>query len=398
MVDLPNSGWVQLLTDHVRRLRPTLEIAKGLFVDDYFYGEDLIKLLLWERDLMVMPKGDFLDYTRWRHYYQNQRKNIFITAHGNSQERELPYQELVDYISEPTAKIIVKGGILLFQMAPSLSDLTKHNLEAYIKEKQSKGGKAEPKAILRVSSFTKMADGSYSCQLETASYHSQIRTNLTIDYPLPDTSQSLRTMDLGEDRSLRAFEDSILVNSIGVSAVVYYVDKGHRRRYFFMKLRKESEGVFEKMFGSTSGVGSPKVRDDNNKNWEERDFTIVEEITELGVWAKEAMKGEFERETGLKNSESETLRFVPLAFTRELTRGGKPQFFFLIEIRPQTPKLFRKEFRRSEEGLEEFYDSFLKNKASWNSALTPEFYTNLIYALEYFQKQDKLLRAPVHLD
>ena len=236
--------------------------------------------------------------------------------------------------------------------------------------------------ILRLSSFTRHDNTRYDCKLERSTYYYQARTNLTIDYILDgEMTKTLRIIDLASDNNLRPLEDSILVNSIGVSAVVFFRKQGDL--YFFMKYRKGTEGIFGNMFGTTSGVVTlPKGQP----------------VTSLVDYVYNEMRREFYRETGFDEDRDDLpiKDMKLLSFTRELMRGGKPQFFFLIEIDEINETQFRRKFRPSAEGLLEFHDNLYHNN-KYSAVLSPEFATNIIYALQFFQNQEKLKTDPVIL-
>lgn len=150
-----------------------------------------------------------------------------------------------------------------------------------------------------------------------------------------------------------------------------------------MKLRHDSEGVFERMFSSVSGV-MQLVRD--------------ERISELVSYAQKEIRREFYRETGLEDDNEFIVSVKPLALTRELVRAGKPQFFFLIQVderRIHEDRDIRARFRQSAEGLDEFYDDLISNKASFNRSLSPELAMNLVYSFQYFQQTEKQPRLPI---
>jgi len=212
--------------------------------------------------------------------------------------------------------------------------------------------------ILRMSSLAKESENLYHCKLQRSTYYYQVRTNLTIDYPLlGQMGNTLRALDLTPEGKLPSLEKSALVNSIGVSAVVFFW-KG-RDLYFLMKYRKPTEAVYPNMFGTTSGV-----------------VTIPpgQPVRSLTDYVTSEMRREFYRETGFdEDRDNRPIKnMILLSFVRELIRGGKPQFFFLIEIDEITEKQFRRKFRTSAEGLEEFYDNPYHNN-KYSTALSPEF-------------------------
>ena len=251
-------------------------------------------------------------------------------------------------------------------MSESLKLLTQKNLDKFKKEKP----KTTDGPILRMKSLNQLPDNNYECILEKATYFDQARTNLSLDFPLERSDdKTLRLKDMDGQNNLRTLEESLMANTIGVSGVVYF--RKNNRLYFFMALRKEL-GVFEQMFGTTSGVvEQPKL------------------CYELTQYATSEMEREFTLETGLNSKVIKSV--IPLALTRELIRGGKPQFFFLIEIHKVESHDFSKKFRTSDEGPEEFYNVIGRLRRH-RSVLSPEFNQNLIYAFQKLYKDKRLYK------
>lgn len=332
----------------------------------FFYDEALLKHLLWRRDLAALPRSEFIDYPLYLKYYDESRLRIEYRRNGAAKPVELPYTVEVDLSRRPAARIHVES-YGEYRMSPELEVLTEGNLRRYKAKKTS----TKDGPILRVAGLQHVHGDNYHCRLEASTYWRQSRTNLTLDLPLEsDSSKTLRVLDLGPNRSLRALHDSILVNSLGVSGVLFFVGRDGRRRYF-MKRRRDSEGVFEEMLGTTSGVvqSAPGLS-----------------IPELVSYATTEMLREFSRETGCDLDKVQLKRIIPLAFCRELTRGGKPQFFFAIEIPEMTEDTFKVLFRKSPEGLEEFVDGIAANRLDYSRALSPEFAANLVFAFQHFAR------------
>ena len=262
---------------------------------------------------------------------------------------ELPYTVEIDFVANPASRIHIES-ITPHDMPATTLSMTEANLRRYKEKKtESKDG-----PVLRLARLEHVYGMNYTCRLETSSYWMQSRTNLTIDLPLEhDSSKSLRTLDLDHEGNLKAFHDSMLVNSLGVCGVVYYVAKDSRRRYF-MKRRKDSEGVFEDMIATTSGVVT---------------FVPGQLPSELVAFAQHEMLREFMRETELYPDKVSRLTNRWL-FRRELTRGGKPQFFFAIEMEELTEKAFQALFVKSPEGLEEFVDGVVAGRLDYGRSLS----------------------------
>ena len=235
-----------------------------------------------------------------------------------------------------------------------IEKITNENETAYLKENSG----TTDGSILRIKSLEKTYDLRWKCKLQRSTYLKQVRTNLTLDLPLSGRhEETLRALDVGENGELREFESSIMVNSLGVSAIVYYRDEKSGERNIFLKPRKgnrkktekntyKGTGVFQNMLGTVSGVVQ---------------MPRGQGIDNLVSYATSEILREFSRETGIEEGENPIQQIVPLAFVRELARGGKPQFFFLIEINQLSNKQFSNMFKKSMEGLEEFEDEIVKN-------------------------------------
>ena len=353
------------------------------YTSRYFYDEVLVKAFLFERNLADLPETQFIHYGTYTNLYPSVAKKCRILAGDDERELILPYKEEINFINSPDTQITVDVGIENYTMPDALRALTEPNLQAFLKKQPH----TRNNPILRMRSLTWNRRNHYSCVLQKAEYFDQVRTNLTLDLPIRDKdNKALRVLDLTETRELPSLEDSKLINSIGVSAVCYFrkVPSSSTDRapnFFFMKLRKPTEAVFGNMFGTTSGVVT---------------LHAGQGIGSLVDYVTSEMRREFYRETGLDEETNPIQTMYPLAFTRELMRGGKPQFFFLIEIDPISEDLFGKRFRSSAEGLEEFYDNVYRNNL-YSSTLSPEFVMNLIYALQWFQKQRGIDVDPVRL-
>ncbi|MBN1259290.1 MAG: hypothetical protein JXB35_01290 [Anaerolineae bacterium] len=351
-----------------------------------FYEEWLVKWMLFTNDFTSATRGEkkFIDYGNWVDYYLNDSRYIEFTqgVEDTRKKVRLPYQELINFLGDNRhTRIYVDNSPQNYIMNRELSNLTQRNLEAYCQAKPH----TTPGPIVRLASLQKIDNDHYRCRLERANYFDQVRTNLTLDYPLqtyPETT--LRTRDLDSDNNLKPFEESALVNSIGVSAVVYY-ESSDGQKHFFMKVRRETQGVFEKAFGTVSGAA---------------EWIHGADIPELRYFATREVLREFRRETGFED-DNEFIEFIaPLALTRELIRGGKPQFFFLIKIKDpfavDTTVPFSERFGKSEEGAQEFKEKKL-SFSKITSSLSPELATNLVYTFEYFQSIARIPQEPVNL-
>jgi len=370
----------KLVKDNFPKLKNYIKMCKTMF----FYDEDLIKIMLSVNDFKSKEKSTkYIKYENAYIYYPEDKCTMSIVYNDSEMDISLPYSEVINFITKPDAKIFVDGVITDFNMSDSVERLTADNLRSYLSDNPG----TSDGSILRISSLTEESDSAYKCKLERSSYYYQVRTNLTLDLPLQSKHEkTLRVIDLNEKKGLRPFTESIMVNSIGVSACIYFRDSRTGKRKYFLKPRGSNRiigdegivkgtGVFQGMLSTVGGVvqvpkGIP--------------------ITNLTDYAYTEIIREFSRETGLSNDELELKEIKALAFSRELARGGKPQFFFLIEIPEITDKNFKYYFKKSPEGLEEFNDHFIDNYIFFSSSLSPETATNLFYSLSYFQNNGGL--------
>ncbi len=376
---------------------PKVKGLAPMLVNRYFLDESLVYEMLYTRDIGKVPQSNWINYRLDAHHYPKQVRSAEASRGGRSRSIKLPYSEVINFTTHPDAKITVRAEIKPYQMAKSLEERTNEIIRRFTAEK----GKTFNGPVLRVKRLLKNKRGEgWHATLERARYFDQVRTNLTLDADLPlPGKHTLRVEDMGPERSLRPFDESLMVNSIGVSAVCFFQGK-NRRKQFFMKLRRRSDGVFEDMLATTSGVVEPPLTADEVEHRKEHGISSVEHqarrLTELVAYAKDEMLREFQRETGLERRHVKNI--TPLAFVRELTRGGKPQFFFLIEIQPIKEREFKKRFQKSDEGLDEFRDNWLSDLIAHSKPFSPEFAANLIYAIEHFQIRDGKQRSPLFLD
>lgn len=145
---------------------------------------------------------------------------------------------------------------------------------------------------------------------EQARYFDQVATNLTLDWASGKLGRH-RTIRSGPERpeegKLVDLDQSILANTVGVATAMF--DGSFQR---IVRLRKSTMGSINKhaLHCTVSGVMEPQTSGAG---------------TFGGELLLEAMRCEIGQETGLGADE---YQLFPVAFARELARGGKPQFFF----------------------------------------------------------------------
>lgn len=183
---------------------------------------------------------------------------------------------------------------------------------------------------------------------------------------------------------LPSFSESKLANVIGVSAIWCMGDLPNPK-FFFMP-RKKSVGVFERQYGLPSGdIECPRGdRFESDSLMSFLEWEIAREFAEetgIADVSKEFDKYSIplnEKKIGLKIP----MKIIPLAFLRELYRGGKPQVFFLIMTDEMSEDEVERCFEKSS-GPKEFSNWSIKP-----SDLSQEAICNYLYALEYLQHKD----------
>lgn len=149
--------------------------------------------------------------------------------------------------------------------------------------------------------------------VQPALYSDQIVTNHEkAQACLVDGTKEVRALALDDDGELLDFEQSPLVNSIGVACVIRAYDD-----YWIIGRRLERLSVFS---GRWACPVSGAVE------WRERGAWSPDGIKD---WIETSLCLECQQELGL---EVDSSSLVYLGLARELRRLGKPQFFFLVDL------------------------------------------------------------------
>lgn len=154
-------------------------------------------------------------------------------------------------------------------------------------------------------------------KLQPANYFDQVGTNLTLDWAshcFSSDDQTIRNdKECRKDGFLKPLKESILANTLGVAVYLYNPNS----EKVLVRVRQENLAVMSgkkaKFHCSASGVFKFPDNFDPKSN-------ISFEIF------NSAMSEEIKSEIGLEKDE---YSLFPVAFTRELSRGGKPQLFFI---------------------------------------------------------------------
>lgn len=357
-----------------------------LLVDSFFHSTEFINsVLINERDAPTVS-NEFVDYSivRKNGYYRGDSRRFRLRINGQTEEVEVPYKELVSFVhTAPVIKLDTSGFDNRFELSPAL---VKKTTDAFNRFKSTRMLTTNDTTV-RVCGFHKSseADNEYICKVQRATYYDQVHTNLTLDRLFAGVEEdSVRSLDLGPDKSLPAFEDSIMANTLGVSAIWVMADhtassRNAKLRYFLMP-RSRKTGIYNGMYSSVGGVARIP-----------EGATFKDNLLE--TYARDEMKREFLEESGVdfllktRKLKETDIRIVPLAFVRDLIRGGKPQFFFLISTPTISSKDLLAAFRNSFNGTEEFNCATLEKMRKMY--LSPETYCNFLYALEWIQRKKK---------
>ena len=156
--------------------------------------------------------------------------------------------------------------------------------------------------------------------IQPATYFNQVGTNLTIDWASDkiddDSSSTIRNnIESHENGKFPKLKESVLANTLGVAVVLV----NSKTKEVLIPIRGYEQAIMTTKKGkfhcSASGV------------FELDDFPSKGEILTFDIFMQ-GMQKEIKEEIGLEN---DSYKLIPLAFTIELARAGKPQLFFIAE-------------------------------------------------------------------
>lgn len=156
--------------------------------------------------------------------------------------------------------------------------------------------------------------------IQLATYFDQVGTNLSLDWASgvlgDDDNLTIRNdLEKHSDGRLTPLRSSVLANTLGVAVVVINPET----KEVLIPIRGSEQAIMHEGEGkfhcSASGVFA----------WRESDF----DKNNLSFdFFSRGMEKEIESEIGLQPDQYE---LIPVAFSRELPRGGKPQLFYIAE-------------------------------------------------------------------
>lgn len=363
-------------------------LKKKYFYNGYLHSAKYINGKIAEMDFEEFEKTDNLDGTRLREWYLDDMREMTVRETKKLCTIMIPYKELVNFIEKPYTKIRISELTIPteYTLPAELQNATDYILHDVLKKKPSTTDDFHPSMM----SFEKESEDHYKCSFEKASYFKQIRTNLSLDRPIdmPRCGETtLRKIELSGSNGMRlpSLRKSVLANVVGVSAIWCMGDAGNRK--FYLLPRKGNVGVYEKKLGMPSGDADCPSHDRFQSD------SLIE-------FLKAEMLREFAEETGIgdigmkqyvyshpvdvtKISYYTKIEIIPLAFLREMLRGGKPQMFFLIRTEEIPYETLRRCFRFSQ-GIREFSGSFFTK-----AKLSTEVACNYLYAKAYLQQSHR---------
>jgi hypothetical protein len=229
----------------------------------------------------------------------------------------------------------------------------------------------------------------FHCQ--AARYFDQVGTNVTIDWNSGKKPMGSAFLRKGPEHPVKhrlvSLEKSVLANTFG-TAVMFY-DRDLKTVYFRSRNIQKSETIRETGFHCTvSGVLEPKA-----------DLTtgITASGTYDSAFFRSGTEYEIWRETNLRPGE---YLLFPLAFARELARGGKPQLFY-VAIALVDNATFKDGLRKAKE-RDEFLEprdgdqtpSDLVDSLHAN-AFTYEAYASALLSLDFLRLNEAKLRERI---
>ena len=341
-------------------------------------------------------------------YSDDMHEMNIIDNNGEKRSIRIPYLEIVNFIKNPNTKITINCSeddpLLLdkkFSLSEDLQTATQRCLDEVIKNNPKTTDDFHP----RLAAMKRIGENEYECMLEETNYFTQIRSNLSMDYRfnIDGRCSTMRTMErerheeekkvwesigMSEDalhpKCLTSLENSMLANVIGVSAIWCMGDLSNPK--YYLMPRNKKVGVYKRKLGMPSGdIESPQKQGHrfgsdsliDYLKWEmAREFA-----EETGICDKNRNIDDYSINVDKNKIKYETdLEIIPLALTREMLRGGKPQMFFLIKTEEIDKSVLKKCFLASL-GVAEFSNALVTT-----ATLSAEAACNYLYAQEYIHR------------
>lgn len=225
-------------------------------------------------------------------------------------------------------------------------------------------------------------DGLMRCQ--GAKYFDQVGTNITIDWEsglLPDGGTIRNSLEKNPQGRLPSFEDSSLANTLGTAVMVL-----NRELRPIMRVRNPNMGSIPHagLHVAVSGVLEPKTKLEPGRY----NFDVFQPGT----------RAEIESEMGLSTDD---YKLYPLAFARELPRGGKPQLFW-VAITKLSDDEIRDKMKNAKEKYEfvptdefDFFDKDIEFYSEIAERFTYEGLASFLFTEQFLiTNRDKIVQQP----
>lgn len=291
---------------------------------DKFYIEPSEQDLLYLLRKMSWKREEFLDYslTEVSKYY----KVPWIKISTSKGDISAPYQMIHDYRKDKTLNWGTTIVASDYQFPSQLEHHRSQMIEVFEKKGLLKRGSSQ---CPRVFSF-KIRKAIPHYELQCAFYYDQVGSNLSLDYKLPTSlvvngknCSTVREWDLLQSQmpnsDLPSFEKSKLANTIGVTIGVSAKTK-NGKKVILKRKRSSKVAVYANMWSNPFGFALAL----------ENDYPLNTEL-KIEDLIRRDYNHEFATELGLEYSDFNPPQ--PIAFCRDLLRGGKPQFFLEAESR-----------------------------------------------------------------
>ncbi len=404
----------------------------NIHIHNRLYSSEKINKDVSKIDFMDLGRTKQLDGKNLIDKYKEDMHEMTICDSNNiTRTIQIPYLEIINFNKHPNTEINISSSkenpLSLnreFKLTEEMENATNRVLDYVLKNNP----KTTNDPHTRLASLKQIEKERFECVLEKTFYHTQIKTNLSMDYRFRINGYKKTMRDLEKEQHmleqeewgknnihndalhpncLTSLENSLLANVIGVSAIWCMEDEDDEEPVFYLMPRNKKVGVYKNKLGMPSG--DIEIPEYPRKTKEEQNHFRDKSLIEFLKWE---IAREFAEETGIadknrkledysveitksknrnkkpnekKITDEEFIKYytemeiIPLALTREMIRGGKPQMFFLIKTK-KIPKNDLKKCFLSSLGIEEFDD-----KIFTTATISAEVACNYLYAMEHIQ-------------
>ncbi len=305
-------------------------------------------------------------------------------------DESIPYKEEISFVCDTWEETKAKSNSIKikgdgnFSLGHDRDELSVFQCEALISLKKSKRVKYSSQ-IVRLRGIDRKTN---SLIIQKAEYYDQAKSNLVMDWDENHELKrklnipTLRTYLSGGSRTLMLLSDDRMANTIGIAAIIYYMNPSGDIVPYLPRRTKGKTAVFHGKYHCTT---SAAVEWSESSNFDE-------------IFTND-MYVELEDEVGIERNEVREM--IPIAICREFLRGGKHQIFFvgyttLTEkeivkkrkeaIRKQTGMASEVRIREVKNAHLSFKDEKTISKHIKKRGLTLEAVANLYYAEKVIQQ------------